>query len=47
MEEFEAELLKDPEVRKEYEALKPKYAMIRRILKAKLTGGQIRNLPKG
>ena len=31
--EFEAELLKDPEVRKEYEALKPKYDRIRRELK--------------
>ena len=32
-EEFEAELLKDPEVRKEYEALKPKYDTIRKRLK--------------
>ena len=32
-EEFEAELLKDPEVRKEYEALKPKYDMIRNVIK--------------
>ena len=31
--EFEAELLKDPEVRKEYEALKPKYDKIRKGLK--------------
>ena len=31
--EFEAELLKDPEVRKEYEALKPKYDMIRSVIK--------------
>lgn len=31
--EFEAELLKDPEVRKEYEALEPKYDKIRRELK--------------
>jgi len=32
-EEFEAELLKDPEVRKEYEVLKPKYDMIRSVIK--------------
>jgi DNA-binding XRE family transcriptional regulator len=31
-EEFEAELLKDPEVRREYEALKPKYDMIRSLI---------------
>ncbi len=31
-EEFEAELLKDPEIRKEYEALKPKYAMIQSLI---------------
>jgi len=28
-EEFKAELLKDPEFRREYEALKPKYEMIK------------------
>ena len=32
-EEFEAELLKDPEIRKEYEDLKPKYAMIQSLIK--------------
>jgi len=32
-EEFEAELLQDPEVRKEYESLKPKYDMIRTVIK--------------
>ena len=32
-EEFEAELLKDPKVREEYEALKPKYEAIRKELK--------------
>jgi len=31
-EEFEAELLQDPEIRKEYEALKPKYDMIQRLI---------------
>ncbi|MDD5287906.1 MAG: helix-turn-helix domain-containing protein [Dehalococcoidales bacterium] len=31
-EEFEAELLKDPEIRKEYDALKPKYDMIRSLI---------------
>lgn len=31
-EDFEAELLKDPEVRKEYEALKPKYMLIRTLI---------------
>ena len=31
-EEFEAELLKNPQIRKEYEALKPKYDMIRGII---------------
>ena len=31
-EEFEAELLKKPGVRKEYEALKPKYEMIRKLI---------------
>jgi DNA-binding XRE family transcriptional regulator len=31
-EEFEAELLKDPGVRREYEALKPKYDMIRSLI---------------
>jgi DNA-binding XRE family transcriptional regulator len=31
-EEFEAELLKKPQIRKEYEALKPKYDMIRSII---------------
>ena len=30
-EEFEAELLKKPQIRKEYEALKPKYDMIRSL----------------
>lgn len=31
-EEFEAELLQDPEIRKEYDALKPKYAMIQSLI---------------
>lgn len=31
-EEFEAELLKDPEIRREYEDLKPKYDMIRNLI---------------
>ena len=31
--EFEAELLEKPEIRKEYEALKPKYDMIRVLIK--------------
>ena len=33
MEEFLAELLRDPEIRKEYEALKPKYEEITELLK--------------
>ncbi len=31
-EEFEAELLQDAEIRKEYEALKPKYDMIQSLI---------------
>ncbi len=31
-EEFEAELLQDPEIRKEYDALRPKYAMIQSLI---------------
>jgi predicted transcriptional regulator len=31
-EEFEAELLQDTEIKKEYEALKPKYDMIRSLI---------------
>lgn len=31
-EQFEAELLRRPEVRKEYEALRPKYDMIRSLI---------------
>jgi len=31
-EEFEAELLRKPEIRKEYEALKPKYDMVRMLI---------------
>ena len=31
-EEFKAELMKDPEFRREYEALEPKYAMIRALI---------------
>jgi DNA-binding XRE family transcriptional regulator len=38
-EEFETELLKNPEVRREYEALKPKYDMIRGLIKRR---GQLR-----
>ena len=30
---FEAELLEKPEIRKEYEALKPKYDMVRILIK--------------
>ena len=30
--EFKAEMLKDPEIRREYEALKPKYDMIRSLI---------------
>ena len=30
--EFEAELLEKPEIRREYEALKPKYDMIRNLI---------------
>jgi predicted transcriptional regulator len=32
-EDFEGELLKDPEIRKEYEYLKPKYEMIQSLIK--------------
>jgi DNA-binding XRE family transcriptional regulator len=32
-EEFEAELLEKPEIRREYEALKPRYDMIRSLIK--------------
>jgi len=32
-EDFKEELLKDPEVRKEYEALKPKYKLIRTLIR--------------
>ncbi len=32
-EEFEGELLRDPEIRKEYESLKPKYEMIQSLIK--------------
>ena len=32
-EEFEGELLQDPEIRKEYENLKPKYDMIQSLIK--------------
>lgn len=32
-EEFEDELLQDPEIRKEYEDLKPKYEMIQSLIK--------------
>jgi predicted XRE-type DNA-binding protein len=32
-EEFEEELLQDPEIRKEYEYLKPKYEMIQSLIK--------------
>ena len=31
-EQFEAELLRDPEIRKEYDALKPKYTMIQSLI---------------
>jgi hypothetical protein len=30
--EFEGELLQDPEIRKEYEDLKPKYEMIQSLI---------------
>ncbi len=32
-EEFEAELLSKPEIRREYDALKPKYDMVRALIK--------------
>lgn len=32
-EEFESELLQNPEIRKEYEDLKPKYELIHRLIK--------------
>lgn len=32
-EEFEARLLENPEIRREYEALKPRYDMIRSLIK--------------
>ena len=32
-EQFEAKLLEKPEIRREYEALKPKYDMIRSLIK--------------
>lgn len=32
-EEFEAELLSKPEIRREYEALKPRYDMVRALIK--------------
>jgi hypothetical protein len=32
-EKFEAELLQDSEIKKEYESLKPKYDMIRSLIK--------------
>ena len=32
-EEFEGELLRDPEIRKEYESLKPKYEIIQSLIK--------------
>jgi DNA-binding XRE family transcriptional regulator len=32
-EQFEAKLLENPEIRREYEALKPKYDMIRSLIK--------------
>jgi predicted XRE-type DNA-binding protein len=32
-EEFDGELLQDPEIRKEYEDLKPKYEMIQSLIK--------------
>ena len=31
--EFEAELLRDPEIKQGYEALKPKYEMIRSLIR--------------
>jgi len=34
--QFKAELLKQPEVRAEYDALKPEYAMIRSIIKRRI-----------
>jgi predicted transcriptional regulator len=33
LEEFEGELLQDPEIRKEYEDLKPKYEIIQSLIK--------------
>ena len=47
-EEFEAELLQDQEIRKEYEALIPKYAMIQRLIERRnelsLTQLQLANI---
>lgn len=34
-EDFEAELLKKPEIRREYEALKPKYEMIKTLIECR------------
>ena len=38
-EEFEAELLKRPEIRKEYDALRPKYDLIASIIQRRLERG--------
>ena len=47
-EEFEAELLQDPEIRKEYEALKPKYDMIQKFIERRnelrLSQGELASL---
>lgn len=42
-EEFKAELLRNPEIRKEYEALKPKYEAIK---KAMVATSKSKGLPK-
>lgn len=36
LEEFEAELLKNPDFHREYEALKPKYEMISRLIERRI-----------
>ncbi len=45
-EEFEAVLLQDSEIKKEYEALKPKYDMIQNIIKRRISFAWVNhNLP--
>ena len=37
-EEFKAEMLNDPEVKAEYDALEPEYELIKQIIIASITG---------